>query len=134
MPRVVTKGDSPSTAMQTPVFVGCRKPAEPCRAKRCTDLALFDAVNGNAEHIGADLQRRMATAAMTTRISPSPLVHEEIGDTDEGQPMAIWDSINQVYFEGRDSAAGCSGWENGLAYLASCRSPSEYREDCPCKP
>jgi hypothetical protein len=55
-------------------------------------------------------------------------------DTDEGQPMAIWDSINQVYFEGRDSTAGCSGWENRLAYRASCRSPSEYREDCPCKP
>src|SRR6185437_8450393 len=32
-------------------------------------------------------------------------------DTDEGQPMAIWDSINQVYFEDRDSTAGCGGWE-----------------------
>src|ERR1700757_2327748 len=64
----------------------------------------------------------------------SPLVHEEIRDTEEGQPMAIWDSINQVYFEGRDSTAGCSGWENRLAYRASCRSPSEYREDRLCKP
>lgn len=25
--------------------------------------------------------------------------------------MAIWDSINQVYFEDRDSTAGCGGWE-----------------------
>jgi len=82
--------------------------------------------------------------------------------------MVIWASINQVYFEGRDSTVGCSGWENSLgrfsakwkpvrvkktrqnksleprsdsigtekalAYRASCRSPSEYRENCPCKP
>src|SRR6185437_12338787 len=47
------------------VFVGCGKPAESCRAKRCTDLALLDAMNGNAEHIGADLrpQRRARAAA-----------------------------------------------------------------------
>jgi len=64
----------------------------------------------------------------------SPLVREEIRDTDEGQPMAIWDSINQEYFEGRDSTAGCSECENRLAYRASCGSPSEYREDRRCKP
>src|SRR5215470_11559210 len=65
---------------------------------------------------------------------PSPFVRKEVNDTDERQPMAIWDSINQVYSEGGDSTAGCSGWENRLAYRASCRSASECREDCLCKP
>lgn len=46
-------------------------------------------------------------------------------DTDERQPMAIWDSINQVYFEDRESTAGCSVWENKLR--GSRRLISSYR-------
>ena len=45
-----------AVATLTALVAGCGKPAEPCRAERSTDLALLDAVDGNAEHVGADLR------------------------------------------------------------------------------
>jgi len=65
---------------------------------------------------------------------PSPFAREEISDTDEGQPMTILGLFKSGVFRGPRCTAGCNGWENGLAYRASCGSPSEYREDCLCKP